>query len=157
MKRYSLQQGLGIIEVIIGAAIISTGLLALTNAYSDYVRFALLNQKNIQAAYLAEEGAEVITFFRDMGWVNITAMSTTTTQYIRWTGTTWATSTTPQYVGEFLREIAIQDVFRDGSNKISTAGTYEPNVREIVVNVQYPTTNGTSTKSITTFITNIYK
>ncbi len=153
-------RGMGIVEVIIGAAIIATGILALIDAYTTYVRFALANQKNVQAAYLAEEGLEVVTFFRDTSWVNIKGLSTSTPYYLQWNSTKWATSTSQQYIDGFLRSVQLLDVYRDGSNRIITNGSlgaYDPDARKVIVQIDYAEKEATTTKTMTTYITNVYK
>ncbi len=152
------KKGMALVEIIIGSAIISAGILAAITSYNVYVDYALSNNKNIQASYLLEEGLEVFTLFRNNGWnANISGLSTTTTYYIAYSGSTWATTTTPQYVdGVFLRSITISDVKRDGTDVISSSGTYDPNTKKVTSTVEYSQGHATTTKSISTYITNIY-
>ena len=56
--------GMALVEIVIGAAIISSGILAASSAYSTYVTYAFSNEKNVQASYVLEEGLEVISFFK---------------------------------------------------------------------------------------------
>ena len=151
-------KGTALAEILIGSAIISTGILALISAYNTYIGYALANQKNIQASYLLEEGLEVMTFSRDKGWVqNISKLSTTTTYYLTFGGSNWATTTTPQYVdGEFLRKINISDVKRGADDRISDSGTYDPNTKKITATVEYWQGHSTTTRVISTYITNLY-
>lgn len=151
-------RGMALVEILIGSAIISMGILAASSAYSTYVSYALANQKNIQASYILEEGLEVMTFFRDKGWTaNISKLGTTTTYYLSWSGTDWATTTTPQYVdGQFLRSISVTDVKRDGSDRIASSGMYDPNTKKITTTVDYSQGHATTTKSVSTYITNLY-
>jgi type II secretory pathway pseudopilin PulG len=152
------QAGMALIEIIIGSAIISTGIIAAISSYSIYVTYAFANQKNVQAAYLLEEGLEVVTFFRDKGWSsNIVPLNTSTTYYLKWEGSNWATTTTPVYVdGEFLRSIRISNVNRNVSDQISEFGTYDPNTKLVTATVDYWQGHSTTTKSISTYISNIY-
>lgn len=159
MRKYVPKHaGIALIEIVIGAAIILTGILSISSAYSTYLQYALANQKNVEASYILGEGLEVITFMRDSGWTaNISKLSTTTVYYVRWTGTAWATTTTPQYVdGIFLRSIGISDVFRDGSDDIAASGTYDSGTRKITATVSYFQGHATTTRSMATYITNIY-
>ena len=105
-----------------------------------------------------EEGLEVVTFLRDKGWANnIAKLSTTTIYYLSWSGTDWATTTTPQYVdGMFLRKISVADVKRDGSDRIASSGTYDPNTKQITATVEYYQGHSTTTRVMSTFITNLY-
>jgi len=148
-------RGIALIEIIIGSAIISIGILAINSAYNTYVEYALANQKNAEAAYLLEEGLEVMTFIRDRSWLNISRLSTTTPYYLTF-GTAWATSTTPVYVdGVFLRSINIEDVFRDANSDIAISGTFDPEIRKITTTVSYFQGHATTTKTLSKYLANI--
>jgi len=157
-KNLKKNKGFGLVEIILGASILTVGILALIISYTTYVKFALSNQKNVQAAYLLEEGIEAVTILRDKGWTaNIATLSTTTTYYLSWNGSHFATTTTAQYVdGQFLRSVGISDVKRDGSDRIATAGTWDPNTKKITATVSYFQGHATTTKSIASYISNIY-
>ncbi len=153
-----LQAGMALVEILIGSAIISVGILAAISSFNAYTNYALANQKNIQAGYLLEEALEAVTFLRDGGWTaNISRFSTTTTYYLAFTGSAWATTTTPQYVdGEFLRSVRVYDVKRNGLDVISSSGTFDPNTKLVTATVDYFQGHATTTKSISTYITNIH-
>jgi hypothetical protein len=151
------KRGIGLVEMVIGAAIITTGALSLIAAFNIYMNYAFSNTGNVQAAYLAEEGLEVMTYFRDKSWLNISRLSTTTPYYIYFTGGDWATSTTQQLVGSFYRRIRLEDVQRDSNGLVVTSGgTFDTDSKKVTVTIEYPTTRGTSTRSIITYITNIH-
>jgi Tfp pilus assembly protein PilV len=149
--------GMALVEILIGSAIISIGILAINTAYTEYFKYALANQKNVEAAYLLEEGLEVMTFFRNQSWTpNITNLSTTTTYYLSFVSSHWATTTTPQYVdGQFLRSISVSDVKRDGNDDIASSGTFDPNIKKFTVTVSYWQGHGTTTKAMSAYLTNI--
>lgn len=150
------KKGMALVEIIIGSAIITTGILAAITSYNTYISYAMSNSKNILASYILEEGLEVMTFFRDVSWLNISGLSTTTTYHLAFNGTAWATTTTPEYVdGEFLRNITVSDVQRNGSDQIDSSGVYDPNIKLITTTVEYSQGHATTTKSISTYITNI--
>src|SRR3989344_2236130 len=138
-------RGMALIEILIGAAIISMGVLAISTSYTEYYKYALANQKNIEAAYLLEEGLEVVTFFRDTSWTNISNLSTTTTYYLIFSSA-WATTTTAQYVdGVFLRSFNVSDVLRDGNDDIASSGTYDPNTKKVTFSTVYWQGHATTT------------
>jgi Tfp pilus assembly protein PilV len=160
MKKRLNTRGIGLIEVLIAASIITIGILALIEGYTIYVNYALANTGNVQAAYLMEEGLEVMTFIRDKGWTaNIANLSTTTTYYIAFNTSlnTWTTTITPQYVDvAFLRSFQIQDVNRDFNARItSSGGTYDPETKLIQETIQYYQGHGTTTRTLSTYITNL--
>lgn len=150
------QKGLALAEIVIGASIMSVAILAVISVYTRYIEYAFSNDKNIQASYILEEGVEVMTFFRDVSWSNIGNLSTTTTYYLTFSGNTWATSTTPIYVdGKFLRKIVVGQVRRDANDNIALSGTVDTNTRQITVTVDYFQGHATTSKSISTYLTNI--
>ena len=51
-------KGFALIEIIIGAAIIVTGILVVNQSYATYVKYAFANEKNTEASYLLSEGLE---------------------------------------------------------------------------------------------------
>ena len=158
MTNLAKNKGFGLIEIVIGSAIILSGILAIIASYTAYVQYALSNEKNVEAENLLEEGLEAMSLLRDKGWaVNISALSTTTTYYLSWNGSYWATTASAQYVdGMFLRSINLGDVRRDGTDAIADSGTYDPNTRKITATVSFWQGHATTTQSISTYIANLY-
>lgn len=151
-------RGMGIVEIVIGSAIITVGLLAVSTAYSTYVQYAFANEKNVESAYLLEENMEAVTFLRDKGWnANIATLSTTTTYYLAWNGTYWTSTTTTQYVdGQFLRSFTIFDVKRDANDDIASSGIYDPNTKQISISIAYWQGHATTTQTLLGYVTNLY-
>lgn len=149
---------MALLEIIIGASVITVGILAIITSYNLYFQYALANQNNAQVGYLLEEGLEVVSFLRDGSWAeNISTLSTSTIYYISFNGSSWATTTSPQYVdGKFLRSFNVSDVFRDINDDISSSGAYDPNTKQVTVSVSFVQGHSTTTKSISTYMTNIY-
>jgi hypothetical protein len=155
------KRGISIIEIVIGSAIITVGILGLINAYSTYITYGLANDKNAQAIHLTESGLEAVSYLRDSGWnANIKNLSTTTTYYLYWNGSKWLSTTTPQYTDTiFLRKFTITDVFRNSSDKIVASGagtTYDANTKQVTVTLQYIQGHATTTKTAALYITNLY-
>jgi Tfp pilus assembly protein PilV len=152
--------GMSIVEVLIGSTIIVTGILALSGTFTQYVNYALTHEMTIQATYLAEEGLEAVTFLREKSWSTyVQPLSTTTIYYVAWDSNAlfWRATTTPQYVdAAFLRSFTITDVKRNGSDDIATSGTYDPYTKNITVTVEYNEGSATTTKTMQTYITNLY-
>jgi type II secretory pathway pseudopilin PulG len=153
-------KGFGLIEIIIGAAIISGGILSIVTSFNIYTRYALSNQYNIQTAYLLEEGVEVIRFFRDNGWTTtITPLATTTPYYLVFNEgeMRWATTTNPYYIdGRFLRSVVISDVYRNAQDEITSSGVYDSQTKLITVSVSFVNRSATTTKTLSAYISNIY-
>ena len=157
-KKLRKNRGFGLIEIVIGSAIILSGILAIIVSYSTYVQFALSNEKNVEAVNLLEEGLEAMTFLRDKSWSsNVAPLSINTTYYLSFNGSYWVTTTTPQYVdGIFLRSISVDDVSRDSVDAIAASGTYDPNTKKITATVSFWQGHATTTQSISTYIANLY-
>ncbi len=159
----SRSQGMSLIEILIGCSIIVIGIIALSSTFTRYVSFALNNERNIQAAYLAEEGLEAVTFLREKSWAtHVATLSTTTAQYLTWDSTNrfWKATSTPQYIDEmFLRSVNVADVRRNNTSEAistSTSGTYyDPNTKKITVSVAFKKGTATTTQMLTTYITNL--
>lgn len=156
MQRTS-HKGFALIEIVIASAIVLTGVLALSEAFTQYVSFALNNEKNLQAAYLAEEALEAITYIRDQGWTTyITAIPVSTPYYLTWSSSQWQTSTTPEYVdGLFSRAITLEPVYRDSNDRIAATGTLDPNTKFVTVSISFLKDQATTTKTMSTYIANI--
>ena len=161
MKFYNLKNksGFAMVEIVVGSAIILVAILAINQAYSAYVQYALANSKNAEAGYILEEGMEALKFIRDKGWTaNISKLSTTTTYYLTWNASGWATTTTPQYVdGVFLRSVTVSDVKRDAvSDDIAVSGYYDSGTKLITTTVAYWQGHATTTRSLSLYLANKY-
>ncbi len=159
-KKARQTTGMSLVEILIGCTIITIGILALINTYSVYVKYALTHDKNVQASYLLAEGLEAVSLLRDQSWsANITPLSSGTTYYLAFNGTSWTLMAGMQYVDSiFLRTAVLEDVTRDASDKIiSSSGTADANTKKVTITVAYPQSNGTTTQSISKYITNLYK
>jgi len=113
----------------------------------------------VQASLLLEEGLETARFLRDASWANVSVPATGTTYYLTWSGTNWATSTTANvYVdGRFERTLRLDDVYRDGSDDIvPSGGTLDVGTRKATVTVSWWDRTATSTRTISTYLTNIF-
>lgn len=156
----SKSAGMSLVEVVIGSSIILTGILATINAYSTYIKFALQNENNLQAAYLLEEGYEAVSLLRDQSWsANIASLSATTTYYLAWNASTtqWTATTVPQYVdGSFLRSFTVSPVNRDANDRIAQSGTYDPGTKRVDLSVVFYKEHATTTATSSGFIADIH-
>lgn len=155
----NLNHGLTLVEVLIATSIILVFLMALLGAHNLYFQTALANGEVVKGAYLAEEGVEVVRFLRDSSWdTNIAPLVLDTDYYLVWTGGTWQTTTTQSLIDSvFERTITLSAVYRDVSADIvSSGGTLDPNTLLVVSSVSWPKNGVTVTKSISTYLTNIF-
>lgn len=160
MKYTRSEKGFGLVEVVIGAAVMSTVMLSISGFFQTVLRASRQTESAVQGDYLLEEGMEVVKLLRDTSYTNnIKKMSTTTTYYLSWSGTNWATTTTKTLIdGKYERKFTLVDVKRDTSSKdISALGIYDPDVKLVTVTVAWwnPVV-GTTTRSIQTYVLNLF-
>ncbi len=157
-KNKNFQRGISLAEVVIGAAILSASLLAISLAWSSYVKALSGNENSIQAGHLLEEGMEAIILFRDFGWAgNVQALSVDTNYYLSWNGTRWVSSSVPAYIdGKYLRHFVFRNVYRDGGANISSSGVLDPNTKKVEVFVSFRAGTATTTKSLSSYIHNLF-
>ncbi len=156
-------KGFSLVEVVIGAAIMGTSMIAIINAYSYFLRIESFGSKTVAATYLLEEGIEGMRYIRDTGWTaHIASLSTTTTYYLSLTSSagigTWQATTTRQtYDNIFVRTINLSDVKRDTITKnISSIGVFDPNIKKITVTVSWLGPSGTTTsRTLSTYLANM--
>lgn len=152
------KSGFGALEIIIGAAIIAVSLFGLMTV--SQISLALANQSNhrLKAAFLLEEAIEAIKILRDAGWAdNIAPLNVGSPYYFDFNGSSWQSTTTNIYVdGFFERSFLIEDVYRDANDDISDFGFLDPGAKKASVFVSFKEKSGTTTKSISVYITNLF-
>lgn len=153
-----MKRGFGLIEIVIGGAVLATSLMGISSYYQQSLRVSRSTAQLVQASLLLEESLEVSKFFRDTGWVNISTPTTGTTYYLSFSGTNWATSTTNTYIDSvFERTIRLDDVYRDGTDDIVTSGgTIDAGTRKVTATVSWWDRTATSTRTIETYLVNIF-
>jgi len=156
--QYSAQKGFGLVEIVISAAILSVSLLSISGFFQSINRASIETKAAVQGDYLLEEGVEAIKLLRDDDYTdNILKISTSTPHYFLWNGTKWATTTTNTLVdGRYERKFTLADVKRDANSDIASMGTYDPDIKLATVSVSWNTPTGTTTRSIQTYVTNIF-
>ncbi len=64
------KKGLTLIELMITVFVISIGLVGTMNLVQNTLRSAAIVRSNLTAAYLAQEGVELVRNIRDTNWIN---------------------------------------------------------------------------------------
>ena len=64
----------------------------------------------MQAGFLLEEGVEVVKFFRDTSWLNISGLTAGTFYYLQFDGTKWATTSSNIFVGGVFERKFVRNV-----------------------------------------------
>lgn len=159
VKRRCYQKGIGLVEVLVAAAIIVLVVLSLVSAYLLYFRAGLEVVGRVQATLLAEEAVEAIKFLRDDSWAsNIAPLSLGQPYYLVATSSTWQTTTTPALLlGKFDRTVRFYSVNRDGNgNIVSSGGVLDSGTRKAVVTLWWPTAGGSTTRAISTYVSDLF-
>lgn len=158
MRNKKEQNGFGIAEIVAAVAIIALSIFGLLSVAGVSLKTLRNNTANIQAAFLLEEGMEAAKTLRDSGWDgNVAPLSAGINYYFEFNGVTWKATTTNTFIdGTFERKFAVDNVNRDGNDDIAPVGTFDPNTKKITVSVSWLTPNGTTTRSISSYITKLF-
>ncbi|MEK7535474.1 MAG: prepilin-type N-terminal cleavage/methylation domain-containing protein [Patescibacteria group bacterium] len=154
------QKGFGLLEVLVGLTILSVSFFALLVVSRGMLAVSRETAYNLQADYLLEEGVEALRSIRDQNWATyITPLSGT--NYLVFEAspiTRWTTTSTPEIIDSFFnRGFVISDVYRDSSSDdIADSGTFDPDTKKFVVSVDWQGRNGTTTRSVSTYLTNYF-
>ena len=156
----SNEQGFSLIEIILGIGMLTMSLVSITSYYRKVLDVSNETTRHIQSGFLLEEGLESVKMLRDQSWASkIATLSTTTSYYLYWNGTQWTATTTRQIVeNTFTRTFKLADVKRDGSDNISSAGTYDAGTKKVTVYVTWSRkgANNTATDTVETYIANLF-
>lgn len=154
------RDGFGLIETVVGAAIISMVLFGLSQI--GQLTFRLTDEANfkIRASYLAEEGLEIVRIKRDSGWSgNIAPLILDADYFFTFVGGQWQLGLTPVLPVDnvFARRVRFSAVYRDADDAIiASGGTLDPNAKKVTAEVWWSNRANTSTTSISTYLTNLF-
>lgn len=140
------------------SAVLLLVVVSVMGAYSAYLRHGLLAVERVQAALLLEEGMEALRVMRDNGYTTyISTLSTSTAYRFSFDTTYHATTTATLIDSTFDRTFRLSDVYRDtAGNIVSSGGVYDPGTKKAAVSVSWKTSSGTTTKSISTYLINLF-
>ncbi|MFA6339112.1 MAG: hypothetical protein WCW87_03595 [Candidatus Paceibacterota bacterium] len=156
-KAVENKKGMGLLEVVIGSAIILLTITSFTSFYNAFFMSASLNNQKIEANALITEGFETVRFWRDSSWnTKIVPLTIGSNYYLSFDGSNWVPTTTKIFVDNiFERTIVFNNVYRDANKDISSSGTLDTNIRKVTVSVSWNPGNGTTTRSVSSYITNL--
>ncbi len=158
-KVRATNKGFGILEIILGAAILGTVFGAASLFYQEGIQINRAALNRTQAAFLEGEGLEAARFMRDKGWENVSAPPDGTQYYLSWTGSVWATSTTSSLVNDIFEwSIEYGDVYRDAATNdiVETGGVFDAHTKKITSYVSWPEGESTTTRSVSAYLTDIF-
>jgi len=153
------KRGFSLVEVLFAVSIILVFVVSLVGVHNLYLNASSANADNLKALLLLEEGVEAVRFMRDTSWTdNIAPAVLGNAYYLNIVGTNWVTTNTPELIdGKFDRTVRLMSVARDANGRItSSGGTVDANTRLLVSSVSWWKGGATTTKSISTYITDIH-
>lgn len=154
------KKGFGMLEIVIGTALIFISMFGLVAVSGAAFKAAGNTTRNIQTAFLLEEGLEAMRFLRDSGWnVNIVPLSTGALYYLNFSGGEWEATSSPIFEidGVFERTFVLGNVYRNTEDDIvSSGGTLDANTKKITFSVSWSLRGATTTKTLSTYIANLY-
>ncbi len=160
MKIFNQKSGIGLVEVVVGAGILSVAGVTLFLTYGLYVQRASVAPRPIQASFLLDEGMEVMRLTRDQNWNSILGLQVGTNYTPSFNASTsaWSLTTTISPVDNiFYRTIQVANVNRGATSDIvSSGGTLDTNTKKITVSVSWWNDGATTTKQLVGFLTNLF-
>jgi len=146
------------VEAVISVAIAASFILVLGGINLAYSNLAFGQSNKIQASFLAEENLEIVRYLRDKSWNTYVGSSTPDVDYYPYfTGADWKLQSTSSPVGIFSRSVKFSRVYRDsGGNVVSSGGTLDSTSLLVTSTVAWSEKNATSTKVLSTYITDIF-
>lgn len=153
-----MKRGFTLIEALVMMFVASVCIFVVWKVYTLYIKISLANPAFFQASFLAEEGIEAVKFMRDADWdLKIAPLVVGTNYTLLFDGTDWGVTTTPIFVdGKFDRKIVFGDVYRDITGNIVPSGDLDMGTKEVVVTVAWQKDGATTTREITTYVSNIF-
>jgi hypothetical protein len=150
--------GFSLAEMVVMVCVAAFSILAIWKIYTVFIKISLSNPSNFQASFLAEEGIEAVKFMRDSSWNSNIAVLTPGTSYtLLFDGTAWKATTTYAYItNQFDRRFSIANVYRDASGNIADTGSPDLNTKKVVVTISWWKDMATTTRQITTYVSNIF-
>lgn len=152
--------GFGLVEVVVGIGIIGVLLFSLGQIGQLALRTILHASSASRALFLAQEGTEALRILRDQSWgTNIAPLATTTTYYINFDGASFTLPTAPPALidSTFTRTLAVEDVFRDGSDDIAPSGTLDTKTKKITVTVSWDERGTTTQEHISLYLADLFQ
>lgn len=154
------QRGFGMVEVIVGIALLGVFLLGFVEGGKIAFRLIDDSSMRLKGVFLAEEGMEAMRGMRDTGWTaNIASVPLDTDRWLFFDGTKWILSaaTAPFVDGRFDRRVRVSSVNRDGSDDIVlVGGSSDAGTRKLTVDVSWRVREATTTISFLTYLTNLF-
>ena len=153
------KSGLALVEAVVAVSILLIIFVGVISAYNYYLYLSINNIPLVKAAYLAEEGVEAVKIFRDLSWNdNVATLGNGTGYHLIFNaGSYEATTTVLMIDGQYSRMLYLEEVRRNADKDIRDSGDVDDNIRKVTIAVSWQDDRGTTTKKISTYVTNLFK
>lgn len=151
-------KGMSLLEVVIGVSVLTLVIVGVVASYQFLIRYSGTTSNLVKAQFLLEESLEVSRILRDTDWTTFANKTTGIPYYLALSGSVWEATTTPVVIdGLFYRTIQFAPVYRDGQDDVAPSGTLENDARFVTASVSWREENGTTTRTVSGFFTNIFE
>lgn len=156
VSTFKNKRGFGLVEVIVAISIILLVLSSIYGVHVFYIKTVFSNINKVRATFLLEEGVEAIKLIRDQNWENIADLSVDEDHFLAFNGNFWQVTDANVFIDAlFERKFSLERVRRESSGVISSSGaSYDEDTRKVNVTVSWFDGTATSSRSISTYITN---
>ncbi|MCG2809034.1 MAG: hypothetical protein L6275_01700 [Candidatus Portnoybacteria bacterium] len=156
MKNYKQQKGIGMIEVIVSLAVITTAFWGFLELAKFGLKIQEESQAKIEASGLASETIEAVRAARDENWDNLANLSFETRYYPIISENKWTlTPTNPGPInGIYDRWFVLERVYRDANDNIGSLGAEDFLTKKITATVEWNNREKTEQINLTTYLTN---
>jgi Tfp pilus assembly protein PilV len=155
-KNFNKQTGQSLVEILVALAVGIIFVLGVMIVMQSSLKMGKDSEKIQTSASLARELMDNVKVFSDSDWHNIYNLATTSANhyYLNTTSSPFTVSSGDETVvvgtTTYIRYFYVDDVYRDGSGKISDSGTFDPSTKKITVGVRWTNSND---RFISTYLT----
>lgn len=148
------QRGIGVVEILVAVAVIGVSLVSLMGLADFALKINAGLKKDLAAANLASEAIEAGRAIKDEGWNILASYSSAVPYHPFRSGDKWILAVGAETLGDFSRQIILEDVYRDASDNITASGgALDPNTRKISVTVAWTERGSARQVSLTSYFT----
>lgn len=148
-------KGFFLIEVLVSVFVVTIVLIFVLASVFDTVSVTKRSLERTQAAFLLEEGAEILRFSRSLDWTNISSLTNGQVYGLSWSGSAWQIVANAQSEGNFSRFFTCDAVSRGIDDTIvSTGGVIDDNTRICTFTVVWDTSSGNREENLSFYLTN---
>jgi len=150
------QKGLGMVEIIVVVAVILVAFTAILQLFKLQTQIERVKREQLAAYALLSEALEAVRAVRDGDWSNLSSLAIGADYYPIISSGAWTlTSLDPGLIDGYSEWVVFESVERDINDDIvSSGGTIDDDTLQLIAYVEWQSGSSTTTKSLTTYLTN---